>query len=224
VIAVLSVLAAILFPVFAQVREKARQATCLSNLKQLSLSVPMYAQDYDETYPIWSTTEWTPPARTVRWDYLVHPYVKNIGIYKCPSAAKRYAGAVSTFGYNRQLGERVVGSGPTSAKSFTAIPEGYPVAGVPSPASVVLLFDMDPEIARGFEGGNATPWMRVVSRSYHADNTFDQMHSDGDNIAFTDGHAKWGQTRTLLELYQGQKLIIETWEARRISFDRTYQP
>src|SRR5438132_6104464 len=53
VIAIIAILAAILFPVFAQAREKARQATCLSNLKQIGLGVLMYAQDYDETMPIW---------------------------------------------------------------------------------------------------------------------------------------------------------------------------
>src|SRR6266699_383275 len=51
VIAVIAILAAILFPVFAQVREKARQATCLSNMKQLGLAQSMYTQDYDETFP-----------------------------------------------------------------------------------------------------------------------------------------------------------------------------
>src|SRR5579872_123944 len=51
VIAIIAILAAILFPVFAQAREKARQATCQSNLKQLGIATMMYAQDYDETYP-----------------------------------------------------------------------------------------------------------------------------------------------------------------------------
>ena len=50
-IAVIAILAAILFPVFAQARERARQGTCLSNLKQIGLGVMMYLQDWDETYP-----------------------------------------------------------------------------------------------------------------------------------------------------------------------------
>ncbi len=56
VIAIIAILAAILFPVFAQAREKARQTSCLSNGKQMGLSLLMYAQDYDETFvfsPIW---------------------------------------------------------------------------------------------------------------------------------------------------------------------------
>src|SRR6195952_4329380 len=51
VIAIIAILAAILFPVFAQAREKARQTSCLSNMKQLSLGLLMYVQDYDETWP-----------------------------------------------------------------------------------------------------------------------------------------------------------------------------
>jgi prepilin-type N-terminal cleavage/methylation domain-containing protein len=51
VIAIIAILAAILFPVFAQAREKARQAACLSNLKQIGTGVMMYVQDYDETFP-----------------------------------------------------------------------------------------------------------------------------------------------------------------------------
>src|SRR6266511_3956182 len=51
VIAIIAILAAILFPVFAQAREKARQSTCTSNLKQLGNGLLMYTQDYDETFP-----------------------------------------------------------------------------------------------------------------------------------------------------------------------------
>ena len=52
VIAIIAILAAILFPVFARARESARRTSCISNLKQLALGTMMYAQDYDETYPM----------------------------------------------------------------------------------------------------------------------------------------------------------------------------
>jgi prepilin-type N-terminal cleavage/methylation domain-containing protein/prepilin-type processing-associated H-X9-DG protein len=75
VIAIIAILAAILFPVFAQAREKARQATCLSNNKQILLGVMMYAQDYDEMLPLGS---FLLPGMTtaVTWQDLVEPYVK----------------------------------------------------------------------------------------------------------------------------------------------------
>jgi prepilin-type N-terminal cleavage/methylation domain-containing protein/prepilin-type processing-associated H-X9-DG protein len=85
VIAIIAILAAILFPVFAQAREKARQASCVSNEKQLSLAVIQYAQDYDERYPIGMTSggDWQPI--TNYWVGKIQPYVKNYQVFGCPS-------------------------------------------------------------------------------------------------------------------------------------------
>ncbi len=84
VIAIIAILAAILFPVFAQAREKARTASCLSNMKQLGLGLRMYTQDYDETAPpLWW---WHPLNLRAFWPTMVYPYVKNRGIFACPSA------------------------------------------------------------------------------------------------------------------------------------------
>lgn len=76
VIAIIAILAAILFPVFAQARDKARQATDLSNLKQLGLGVMMYCQDYDETYPH-MYVEREDGSRVTYWRGAIFPYVKN---------------------------------------------------------------------------------------------------------------------------------------------------
>src|SRR5262245_37585989 len=86
VIAIIAILAAILFPVFAQAREKARNAGCQSNLKQFSLAVMMYAQDYDETFPVWQIEP--KKAQIFRWDSVILPYVKNQAIYRCPTVIK----------------------------------------------------------------------------------------------------------------------------------------
>ena len=82
VIAIIAILAAILFPVFAQAREKARQASCLSNAKQMGLAMTMYMTDYDGTVPFKRETLdggdwWT--ARMISWKDLVYPYIKNGG-------------------------------------------------------------------------------------------------------------------------------------------------
>ncbi len=84
VIAIIAILAAILFPVFAQAREKARQTSCLSNMKQLGLGLNMYAQDYDGTL---SQTSWEMGKfkAKIHWSYLVQPYIKNQQIFVCPS-------------------------------------------------------------------------------------------------------------------------------------------
>jgi prepilin-type N-terminal cleavage/methylation domain-containing protein/prepilin-type processing-associated H-X9-DG protein len=79
VIAIIAILAAILFPVFAQAREKARGISCVSNMKQLGTSVAMYAQDYDETFPIGVQNDWNNS-----WPVEVQPYVKSYDVFRCP--------------------------------------------------------------------------------------------------------------------------------------------
>ncbi|MBC8141607.1 MAG: DUF1559 domain-containing protein [Armatimonadetes bacterium] len=110
VIAIIAILAAILFPVFAQAREKARQTSCLSNTKQIGLAVVQYIQDYDETFPrsefyLDPTQPYANFDSTVTWDNVVNPYIKNgragtaagqtfevIGqggqVWECPSDSK----------------------------------------------------------------------------------------------------------------------------------------
>jgi prepilin-type N-terminal cleavage/methylation domain-containing protein/prepilin-type processing-associated H-X9-DG protein len=88
VIAIIAILAAILFPVFAQAREKARQSGCLSNLKQIGTGIMMYIQDYDEAYPCnWYGGLWpsTPDGKQYKWMDAIYPYVKNEGVFTCPS-------------------------------------------------------------------------------------------------------------------------------------------
>ena len=84
VIAIIAILAAILFPVFAKAREKARQATCASNLKQISLAFMGYVQDYDETFPPTDFCTSTPidscggsVTDYTTWVNVVNPYVKS---------------------------------------------------------------------------------------------------------------------------------------------------
>jgi len=86
VIAIIAILAAILFPVFAQARGKARQASCLSNEKELGIAIGMYKQDYDETYPrlLWlNWSMWPMPSWSSK--LVIDPYLKNHGIMVCPS-------------------------------------------------------------------------------------------------------------------------------------------
>lgn len=112
VIAIIAILAAILFPVFAQAREKARSISCLSNVRQLGLGTSMYIQDYDETFPI----AWGNPAG--EWWEVVEPYIKNAGferdasgnlnhrtakgIYNCPSDTNKL-GSTNSYTANANL-------------------------------------------------------------------------------------------------------------------------
>jgi prepilin-type N-terminal cleavage/methylation domain-containing protein/prepilin-type processing-associated H-X9-DG protein len=98
VIAIIAILAAILFPVFSQAREKARQSSCISNMKQLGTAMLTYAQDYDETFPADSRMpvqgnpgpvppagSYTAPGVVTFALAITQPYIKNVGIYTCPS-------------------------------------------------------------------------------------------------------------------------------------------
>jgi prepilin-type N-terminal cleavage/methylation domain-containing protein/prepilin-type processing-associated H-X9-DG protein len=103
VIAIIAILAAILFPVFAQARDKARGAQCLSNLKQIGYATRMYSQDHDETLlPCYMYS--TPEVRTtgnetvLRWFVdLLQPYVKNSAVFVCPNWSATYTFGRTTF-------------------------------------------------------------------------------------------------------------------------------
>lgn len=91
VIAIIAILASILFPVFSRAREKARESTCMSNLKQIGVALQMYATDYDDLLPMAHEYPAPPPPDD---EYhqgepsivtLLNPYVKNNQIFRCPS-------------------------------------------------------------------------------------------------------------------------------------------
>src|SRR4051812_44712629 len=83
VIAIIAILAAILFPVFAQAREKARTTTCISNLRQIGLANQMYVQDYDERFP-YAGHDWPQASFVDVWNGL-GPYMKNTQMFVCKS-------------------------------------------------------------------------------------------------------------------------------------------
>jgi len=86
VIAIIAILAAILFPVFAQAREKARAITCVSNMKQIGLAMLMYAQDNDELLPRYQTFPADPNRIADNWLGIIQPYEKNVQLTACPDA------------------------------------------------------------------------------------------------------------------------------------------
>src|SRR6187551_764036 len=120
VIAIIAILAAILFPVFAQAREKARQTGCLSNMKQLGTGFMMYMQDWDQKLPgvapytskpfagDWvGMTKWGGPCTAAApmrpEDGSIFPYVKNTQVYLCPSASEKNKGFRLSYAVNCYL-------------------------------------------------------------------------------------------------------------------------
>ena len=146
VIAIIAILAAILFPVFAQAREKARSTSCLSNLKQLGLSHMQYIQDYDETF----TWGCSPIGGGGGWAGRIYPYTKSAGVYLCPSelAEATNTGVVSkptSYGYNSNLVPYPgFGWWNTLGGDLTAgpLPSGLPLAAITAPANTILLFEV----------------------------------------------------------------------------------
>ena len=174
VIAIIAILAAILFPVFAKAREKARQASCLSNLKQVSLAQLMYIQDYDEMLLyawIWNTDLGT-ATHPVYWFDVIQPYMKNVQALKCPSAPQT-ADKVTDYGRNQQhLPYRLPGA---------TISLGM----IQRPAEVLMLCDAFPTV--GWK------WRFVYFPVCNSNltNSISDRHNGGGNIAFFDGHCKW---------------------------------
>ncbi len=172
VIAIIAILAAILFPVFARAREKARQSSCLSNVKQLALGHMMYAQDYDEC--IVMTTHM---GTANLWQGLIMPYVKNVQIYNCPSAPSNLQSQ----------------SNPISARCYymnSLLSTAYHMGGlslgrIASPAECVLLCECGSSTGMDYE--TKPSWM--ISNPTQCG--LAQRHNEGQNVGMCDGHAKW---------------------------------
>ncbi|MDW8364681.1 MAG: DUF1559 domain-containing protein [Abditibacteriales bacterium] len=141
VIAIVAILAAILMPVFTQAREKARQASCSSNLKQMGLAIQMYVQDY-EAYPAFSYNR---VGGVERWYDILQPYVKNVGVFVCPSLPQSQTafqmtgtqrGRNLSYGYNYQyLGN----SRPVAQGGNVPVSD----AAIQVPAQTIALADSD---------------------------------------------------------------------------------
>lgn len=141
VIAIIAILAAILFPVFAKAREKARQTSCLSNVKQLGLAIQMYVTDY-EAYPMMSSPASASPR--TRWPDYIYSYVSSEAMFLCPSAkdssllTKAFAHNLNIkyggYGYNYQyLGNTRT---PGGIRPFHASD-----SSISAPANTVVLGD-----------------------------------------------------------------------------------
>lgn len=207
VIAVIAILAAILFPVFAQAREKARQTACLSNMRQMTLGVMMYAQDYDETLPLAATAT---PTGFLNWHDLVDPYVRNKQIWICPSAQAPikdiFGKPVCHYGWNAYYLNQSIDV--ANIYSLNNAP-GVTLAGASQPSHLVIMGDN-----RGIDGkqpdNHLSTYMLPPSQP---DADFwgrpEARHTQGAVVALFDGHVKWFRPGGF---YTGQT-PIDSWFA-----------
>jgi len=165
VIAIIAILAAILFPVFAQAREKARQTSCLSNLRQIGTAMAMYIQDADETFPRQDgcfgdgTTPLpgAPPTAVgcngpafgsrvnhFKWWYWLNPYVKNVDLFRCPSREIVETAWTQNAQFENAYGLNIAVTGATNTWN-TSSPQfrdsflGGNLAGVRRPADLMII-------------------------------------------------------------------------------------
>jgi prepilin-type N-terminal cleavage/methylation domain-containing protein/prepilin-type processing-associated H-X9-DG protein len=212
VIAIIAILAAILFPVFAQAREKARQSACLSNMKQLGLGLTMYAQDWDETFPRWLYNDRAKPQPLI-WYQAIKPYTKNEDIFTCPSDKN----GIIDPGWGPSATWPEINTKWTKKMSYGAneiLVQGRPLAQVTVPASTFAIGDCASPLADTWsnKSPNGMPiyrvaWPHRAQWWVPFDPTPDNLkaneqyarHSGGANVAFADGHAKWLKSERLIE-------------------------
>jgi prepilin-type N-terminal cleavage/methylation domain-containing protein/prepilin-type processing-associated H-X9-DG protein len=221
VIAIIAILAAILFPVFAQARDAARKASCISNCKQMGTAFMMYVQDYDEQFPFVTCGDsytggcvsWLPSS--LPWPLTIQPYVKNYGIYSCPSDPDKacFSKPDSVNGYGQMLmfvgwPGAVAGMQPQdlarifplsyatnfflsrSSLGGAAASGTIGLAEIQAPAKLMLLSEY---------GKGTAPWSPTVYGTYYmvpgynaaSRWTASKRHQKGRIFAFCDGHAKY---------------------------------
>ena len=244
VIAIIAILAAILFPVFAQAREKARQASCLSNHKQLGMAVQMYKQDYDETYPM---LENHPTARYTVAN-MIDPYIKtnkmNVNgsggnlwpeesVWRCPTASSYADGDFTSYftvAYN-WLYLTVVDPSASFVPNWSS-PEKYGIwawtqpgrsdAEVDVPAETVLFSDSGhADGPRGFRATWSTlapPSARVANGASDWISVAEGRHQGMANVAWCDGHVK----PMKLESFYGRWNADGTFSATQNPVDRYF--
>ncbi len=196
VIAIIAILAAILFPVFARAREKARQSSCLSNVKQINTAILMYIQDYDERMP---RSHIGGGGSGWGYMYMILPYVKNAQVFDCPSQSVTVNPPIV---YNE-----------CRSYSFNELLWGDMLAKVEAPATTVMQGDATPNTWQGawsmyrpsrghrpdaIDGSDHKLWGSGVTQSWKYFN-FCARHNDMGNMGFVDGHAKAMKYSTLYD-------------------------
>jgi prepilin-type N-terminal cleavage/methylation domain-containing protein/prepilin-type processing-associated H-X9-DG protein len=196
VIAIIAILAAILFPVFAQARDKARQSACLSNLKQVGLGLQMYSQDWDETLPPANHVhDFGSPKvleRTPSFLGSLIPYTKNRAIFACPSAIVNLPYAPRVMAPNEFSDTNLLGNG---------VVLGRALAVVDRPAEIIYCQELNWRINEAQVRPIATNPARTSYTAWHYTSPigegYSNLHMEGGNFVFADGHAKYRRYRAL---------------------------
>lgn len=190
VIAIIAILAAILFPVFAQAREKARQASCLSNERQIGLAFLQYFQDYDEQFPF---VKGDSP-----WIFSAQPYMKSMQLMRCPSDTsanfKQPLPGKTALRYTSYTLNGYLAPGNSNANHGGNFPN---IASIQKPASLIFLAESPNDWTGNYF--HAHVWNPPTSTGHWiaAQNIPDDLavarHTGGFNACYLDGHSKWSK-------------------------------
>ena len=188
VIAIIAILAALLLPALRTAREKARQAVCSSNLKQIGLAILIYVNDYDGYLPVWETLD---AARNTlgrntagwsTWRSRIYPYIKNKQVYLCPSGPERYkvgdGAGDSSYGFTG-IPPQDYRSGYGMNIFFTWWPRYHRLARVRYPTKRFM-------VCENYGAPCSMSWVDPPNPEAVAD-----AHSGGCNYLFFDGHVEW---------------------------------
>lgn len=205
VIAIIAILAAILFPVFAKAREKARQSSCLSNVKQISLAILQYAQDYDETLPM--LYDYGTPRNGLIQS--TQPYTKSYQVHDCPSADIKsdktsYLGSMS-YGYNPYLmNNGVAAKLGTISRPAEIVMMGDTLEDCNAPGRILNPASGNGDMQTDYDGGNCKLCGARHNSLFPNHGSYQrpgfniiERHNGTANIGFADGHAKAMKHATL---------------------------
>ena len=237
VIAIIAILAAILFPVFAKVREKARQTSCASNLNQIGLALAQYTQDYDESMPdeggavtVGGNTYYNP------WQTFIAPYVNNGAgttsvaqkgnVFSCPSnpnTSTAYAGEPGSYqyscdyasNYNESFSPAVdyhMGNGAFGGSVTINI------SSMVAPSSLIAVMENN-----GKGSGNST-WNFDITNSSFDNPGLYAGHTQQSNYLFCDGHVKSLRPFQTLSTADGGNAQSNLWTTNNVNFSDPSDP
>jgi prepilin-type N-terminal cleavage/methylation domain-containing protein/prepilin-type processing-associated H-X9-DG protein len=196
VIAIIAILAAILFPVFAQAREKARQASCLSNQRQLSTAMQMYMQDYDERFPSWvNDVPKSPefPNGKNTWVENLQAYSKNKKIWLCPSDNTPGVDRSKPTGQNSYWLNAYIFRWSGHNSQVKSPFDSATLAEVNYPATTIVFCDGPTNDGNHVWPGPPHEWCGTVKWCIDSET----RHSGGINFIFADGHVRFHRVEQL---------------------------
>jgi prepilin-type N-terminal cleavage/methylation domain-containing protein/prepilin-type processing-associated H-X9-DG protein len=231
VIAIIALLAAILFPVFSRARENARRSSCQSNLKQIGLGIAQYAQDYDERLVqrryVFSTT---PSTTYYSWKIALDPYIKSTQVWICPSNPKKTVNCSdsnvnginikTSYGpnsaYNSDTGTSTPGTNLAKVAVITdpTRDSALHLAQIAAPATTIMVVEQTTSTTQPSASYSD---FNPLDPGNHGDTLF-SGHLGTGNYLFCDGHVKALKPLATIPASIGGTGTVNMWHRDNLTF------